>query len=268
MIKIDVKKGDTILTGKFKNKKTVIKDIGTDEHGMPTINGRKVVTFRIHKRVNIFDDITKEEIEEFLISTNIKDIIKESSALGFSPSSGWVGPVDDGPRYFWGNQNSYRTQADTEASKLGWKVVDYIINDPELEKHDTEYPEGPPSTVTYFPAGAIDKPSGTYTIYNKKGVEAYSMWLDNIQKAVEAIGFKIVDFLDAKRAIKSSKNEPTSLDDPKSGKPDYTEPRGEKDQHKEMEELEENYVYRAEIVNDLFSDRWLKEATSIISKNA
>jgi hypothetical protein len=49
MINIPVEIGDTILTGKFKNKQTVIKSIGTDEHGMPTINGKKVVTFRIKK---------------------------------------------------------------------------------------------------------------------------------------------------------------------------------------------------------------------------
>ena len=55
-INIPVKIGDTILVGKFKNKKMVIKDIGTDKHGMPTINGRKATTFRIHKRVNIFDE--------------------------------------------------------------------------------------------------------------------------------------------------------------------------------------------------------------------
>jgi len=46
-ITINVKVGDTILTGKFKNKKTVIKTISTDEHGMPVINGRKAATFRI-----------------------------------------------------------------------------------------------------------------------------------------------------------------------------------------------------------------------------
>ena len=55
-ITIPVKIGDTILVGKFKNKKIVVKDIGTDKHGMPTINGRKATTFRIHKRVNIFDE--------------------------------------------------------------------------------------------------------------------------------------------------------------------------------------------------------------------
>ena len=54
-INIPVNIGDTILVGKFKNKKMKIKSIGKDKHGMPTINGRKATTFRIHKRVNIFD---------------------------------------------------------------------------------------------------------------------------------------------------------------------------------------------------------------------
>jgi hypothetical protein len=45
-ITIDVEVGDTVYMGKFKNKKTVIKKIDKDETGMPTINGKKVVTFR------------------------------------------------------------------------------------------------------------------------------------------------------------------------------------------------------------------------------
>jgi hypothetical protein len=45
-ISIDVEVGDTIMMGKFKNSPTVVKSIGKDEHGMPTINGKKVVTFR------------------------------------------------------------------------------------------------------------------------------------------------------------------------------------------------------------------------------
>ena len=48
-INLPVNVGDTILTGRFKNKKTIVKTIGKDEHGMPTINGRKVVNFRILK---------------------------------------------------------------------------------------------------------------------------------------------------------------------------------------------------------------------------
>jgi|694.fasta_scaffold04921_8 hypothetical protein len=49
-IKLNVKVGDTLLMGKFKNKKVVVKNIGTDEWGMPTINGKKAVTFRIPKK--------------------------------------------------------------------------------------------------------------------------------------------------------------------------------------------------------------------------
>lgn len=46
-IVIPVEVGDTVYMGKFKNKKTVIKEIGEDETGMPTINKKKAVTFRI-----------------------------------------------------------------------------------------------------------------------------------------------------------------------------------------------------------------------------
>jgi hypothetical protein len=48
-ITIPVSIGDTVLMGKFKNKKVVVKSIGKDEHGMPTINGKKVATFRMVK---------------------------------------------------------------------------------------------------------------------------------------------------------------------------------------------------------------------------
>tara|TARA_B100000530_G_C15536644_1_gene320748 strand:+ start:54 stop:293 length:240 start_codon:yes stop_codon:yes gene_type:complete len=46
---LDLEIGDVILTGKFKNKRTVVKDIGTDELGQPTINGKRALNFRIEK---------------------------------------------------------------------------------------------------------------------------------------------------------------------------------------------------------------------------
>jgi hypothetical protein len=55
-INIDVDKGDTVLMGKFKNKKVVVKDFGKDDHGMPTINGKVATTFRMgDKGQNVFD---------------------------------------------------------------------------------------------------------------------------------------------------------------------------------------------------------------------
>lgn len=46
---IDLKVGDTILTGKFKNKKVVVKEFGVDDNGQPTVNGRTMLNFRIEK---------------------------------------------------------------------------------------------------------------------------------------------------------------------------------------------------------------------------
>ena len=63
MIKIDVSIGDTIHVGRFKNKKIVVKSIGKDDHGMPTVNGRSVVNFRSTKKnESKFSEVMKEII--------------------------------------------------------------------------------------------------------------------------------------------------------------------------------------------------------------
>ena len=48
-IPLDVKVGDVILTGRFKNKRTVVKKIGKDKYGHPTINGKSILKFKIEK---------------------------------------------------------------------------------------------------------------------------------------------------------------------------------------------------------------------------
>tara|TARA_Y100000034_G_C6752881_1_gene334827 strand:+ start:99 stop:362 length:264 start_codon:yes stop_codon:yes gene_type:complete len=48
-MELDLEVGDVILTGRFKNKRKVIKDFGKDKLGQPTINGMKALTFRIEK---------------------------------------------------------------------------------------------------------------------------------------------------------------------------------------------------------------------------
>ena len=46
-IYVPLKVGDVIYTGRFKNKKTTVKTIGVDEYGMPTINGKRALNFRL-----------------------------------------------------------------------------------------------------------------------------------------------------------------------------------------------------------------------------
>jgi hypothetical protein len=49
MIKLDIKVGDTIMGGKFKNKKVIVKTIDKNEKGDVLINGKPLLRFRIIK---------------------------------------------------------------------------------------------------------------------------------------------------------------------------------------------------------------------------
>ena len=93
VIKLPVEIGDTLLMGKFKNKKVVVKSIGEDEHGLPTINGKKVVTFRYGpKKPNVFDHYIVE-----LAGTEVKcekcnhqwEIESDDSEKYLCHSCGW-----------------------------------------------------------------------------------------------------------------------------------------------------------------------------------
>jgi hypothetical protein len=55
-ITLDIKVGDTILGGKFKNKKVKVKEIGKNDKGDVTINGKPLLRFRI-----IDQDETEEQ---------------------------------------------------------------------------------------------------------------------------------------------------------------------------------------------------------------
>ena len=48
-IELDIEIGDILLTGRYKNKRIVVRDIGKDEFGQPTINGQSILKFRIEK---------------------------------------------------------------------------------------------------------------------------------------------------------------------------------------------------------------------------
>lgn len=76
-ITIPVDIGDTVLMGRFKNKKVKVKSIDKDEHGMPTINGKKAVTFRKTKE-SINETVTEDEIK-----ATIESLDRAAKAAGF-----------------------------------------------------------------------------------------------------------------------------------------------------------------------------------------
>ena len=46
---IDLKMGDVILTGKWKNVREIVKKFGTNDVGQPTVNGKSLLNLRIEK---------------------------------------------------------------------------------------------------------------------------------------------------------------------------------------------------------------------------
>jgi len=95
MIKLDIKVGDTIMGGKFKNKKVVVKTIGKNDKGDITINGKPLLRFRI---------ITESKHEEVILNYLNKAVH---------------------PDYDWGPElhKFYRDEVTV------WGVHDFYIND-------------------------------------------------------------------------------------------------------------------------------------------
>ena len=163
-IKLNVKVGDTLLMGKFKNKKVVVKNIGTDEWGMPTINGKKAVTFRIPK---------KEELKEVSVqnSNNVERI-----------------ETDDGTGPFASSWKQYHNQADVRAEKIGHVVVDRA-DDLKKEKSLVNYKEmDPRNQVTNFPI--MQEPKNTDSIGKFTAKRAYTNWLGDALGAVKDLGWE------------------------------------------------------------------------------
>ena len=55
-INLPIEIGDVVLGGKFKNKRIVVKDIGKNEKGDITINGKSILRVRITGEKDKADD--------------------------------------------------------------------------------------------------------------------------------------------------------------------------------------------------------------------
>ncbi len=78
-IPIDVKVGDVILTGRFKNKRTVVKSIGKDKYGHPTINGKSILKFKIEKQLPVKKRSakTRQELKKESIIRRLAERIRQ-----------------------------------------------------------------------------------------------------------------------------------------------------------------------------------------------
>ena len=162
-IKLDVEKGDVILTGRFKNKRRIVKTIGTDRFGQPTINGKSILKFKIEKHMpkNKMSAKTREEMNEMKqLRRTIRMILLEGNShvdkaytLGEMICSGDIDSM---------------TQAIELGITLGWISEDNLIEMPVVKElnggrgymsqqiFDISFPDGDPEASTYFEMDAVD----------------------------------------------------------------------------------------------------------------
>ena len=70
-ITIPIKVGDTVLGGKFKNKKITVKDIGKNEKGEITINGKPLLKYRL------IDEAYTEAVAELMKDPKFESLLSE-----------------------------------------------------------------------------------------------------------------------------------------------------------------------------------------------
>ena len=153
-----------------------------------------------------------ETINSFCKNSNILKIIKEGSDTLLGSND-----VDDGPRYFYGSQKSYRFDTKKLAQRMGMDVLNYIVGEKEFFQHDTAFKKdftgGPTGAVTYFPAGIPatgDKnvSAGTNYLQDKKGRDAFSRWSSWSKYISQAAGYEFLSFLGAETSAPQSTKEP------------------------------------------------------------
>lgn len=82
---VNLKKGDTILTGRFKNSPKTVKSFGTDDKNQPTVNGSPALSFRIKKLMpaKAKESAVLLPIEQRLIRLNARRIASDKTASVF-----------------------------------------------------------------------------------------------------------------------------------------------------------------------------------------
>ena len=210
-VTLPVSVGDTIMMGRFKNKKVKVKSIDVNEKGDLLINGRPATKFRIYQKgdseekgIEHYDDdikITNEQIEHFLIKYDIGEIIKEASATG----TGVHAPPDSGPGAYFKEFGAYKIDSINMAARLGMEVMRYGLGGGKDDEDD--YPiyninskgktaaDGPPPAVTWFPAGMGGKATANNQI-DLWGSEAWNAWIKHMNPIAAQVGFKLVDELE------------------------------------------------------------------------
>ena len=129
--------------------------------------------------------------------------IDESSNTGVDGIQG----VDSGPSLMFKNSDHYKGRGNQEAEKLGWTVINYILQGDadNLPPDESElldgWPLGPHNSVTYLPAGigTGKTPNNQENLTGKKG---YDKWMRSMRTKAEEVGMELMKFTKQEKDIK------------------------------------------------------------------
>ena len=144
-IKIPINVGDTILGGRFKNKKTVVKKIGKNAKGDITVNGKPLLKYRLVKES--FEEETNDLLRSVMdmgmgietnfgsdrYSTRIYDQIGNESFSFDSPAFEWDQIRADVQAYI-----GHITEEFGYETSLIYTIVQSRNNGPNIRQQHTE----------------------------------------------------------------------------------------------------------------------------------
>ena len=206
--------------------------------------------------------INNDILSEFFKDADIIKILEASNTQG--------GGVDDGPVYWSPSYASYAHRGYSDAAKIGYNIVDYMLPKRFVKKFDKEneqlykyYPdyEGPVPSISYMPAG-VAAPSAN-NLEDLIGTKAWLSWKKHIRKINQTLGMKFIDFVDKYKntALAQSKEtyKQSDLEEPQDTPLNRTDI-----QHTELEKI----VDLKEMIQYLITDKPYKKRRLLLMGGA
>lgn len=133
---------------------------------------------------NVLDNNVAEVVSRLFNANDVSSLL-EYNSTGVSPLTSTE--VDDGPRAFVGDMGTYQAQSNTVALKLGYSVVNWILDpNKEFEYHDSTEPPRGAYDPSFFPSGVPD---------GEDYSSAETQWNKHVTDMAELIGYRIVEFI-------------------------------------------------------------------------
>ena len=177
--------------------------------------------------VKKLEGLTESTIEQFIVENDVVKTISEVSRTGTSKGM----EVDDGPSHGFGSLRSYKKVQKKVAEKMGWIVVNHLLDlgdgetilasdpipTPSGHRRSVKYPNGPITAVSFFPAGdqGVKTPSNQIDMSQSA---AYRKWKKHIKGIATEVGMQLINWIDSDSAKVKKNIEGDKIKEP--NKPD------------------------------------------------